>query len=322
MFWFFSFRHSAAHCGKFPEKAQVGAINTWDADVGNAQWRNAISMADHPKYNPTVTGADYDFRLVKIQKVTKPHLQPVKLNSNSAVPSTGSTLTVMGMGAIDSAGYIYEDDLRWVNLKKLSHKECVRRRGYGFNGKAEFCAWAPNKDSCFGDSGGPIITAKGVQVGVVSNGPYPCADPKEGGYYARVSESMDWISKKICEMTDHPDPTFCEKQPVTFSAVVQYDEFPAQVAWYLKDLKTGRRVINMKRGSVKKKNAKITKPVNLIPGRKYMLWMQDSKRNGFTSAKKGFVNIVGKRNGKAIWRRKVSGKFRSVKVVRFTVPEL
>jgi len=53
-----------------------------------------------------------------------------------------------------------------------------------------FCAIAPGKDSCFGDSGGPITTLapNPVLVGLVSWGPNTCGGADGPGVYAELAE--------------------------------------------------------------------------------------------------------------------------------------
>jgi len=55
------------------------------------------------------------------------------------------------------------------------------------------------KDSCRGDSGGPLFTWKGkkaVLVGVVSRGK-GCANVDQAGVYTKVTSHLDWIDKNI-----------------------------------------------------------------------------------------------------------------------------
>lgn len=47
-------------------------------------------------------------------------------------------------------------------------------------------------DSCFADSGGPLLNKENVIVGIVSTG-IGCARPGLPGVYTRVSEYTDWI---------------------------------------------------------------------------------------------------------------------------------
>ena len=59
------------------------------------------------------------------------------------------------------------------------------------------CASRLNKDSCHGDSGGPLIDKEtGVQVGIVSWGE-KCADINLPGVYARVSKAYSWIQQYV-----------------------------------------------------------------------------------------------------------------------------
>jgi secreted trypsin-like serine protease len=64
------------------------------------------------------------------------------------------------------------------------------------------CAGTNNgsKDSCFGDSGGPLTVYSGgpVQAGIVSWGPgNGCGLTNLFGVYVRVSQYLDWISSKM-----------------------------------------------------------------------------------------------------------------------------
>ncbi|XP_046400220.1 serine proteinase stubble [Ischnura elegans] len=67
---------------------------------------------------------------------------------------------------------------------------------------SQMCAGHENggKDSCWADSGGPLMVdghnGPVVVVGVVSTG-IGCARPKLPGLYTRISEYMDWIEDNI-----------------------------------------------------------------------------------------------------------------------------
>ena len=67
------------------------------------------------------------------------------------------------------------------------------------------CARAHRKDSCVGDSGGPMIL-KGssweddIQVGIVSFG-HKCGRPLLPGVYHRISESAKWIAETLPKLT-------------------------------------------------------------------------------------------------------------------------
>ena len=59
-----------------------------------------------------------------------------------------------------------------------------------------FCAASPGKDSCSGDSGGPIIagTSGSDLVGLVSWG-IGCARAEFPGVYTRVGQFVTWIEE-------------------------------------------------------------------------------------------------------------------------------
>jgi serine protease 7 len=68
---------------------------------------------------------------------------------------------------------------------------------------SQICAGGKlGKDSCNGDSGGPLMAYDATTqlwnlVGVVSYGPEPCGLEGWPGVYTRVTKYMDWIEKTI-----------------------------------------------------------------------------------------------------------------------------
>lgn len=68
----------------------------------------------------------------------------------------------------------------------------------------QLCAGEAGKDSCNGDSGGPLTTAgqvqdslRIVQHGIVSFGPSHCATKDTPGVYTRVTHYVPWIVSNI-----------------------------------------------------------------------------------------------------------------------------
>lgn len=59
------------------------------------------------------------------------------------------------------------------------------------------CAFTKDKDTCYGDSGGPVFQMKGsvpVITGITSFGlPNGCAFENEPGFYANVYSLKSWI---------------------------------------------------------------------------------------------------------------------------------
>lgn len=94
--------------------------------------------------------------------------------------------------------------LQAVNVPILSSQSC--QSAYGtretISGDVHLCAGhlSGGRDSCHGDSGGPLIVKAGpngyLLVGIVSFG-QGCADRNSPGVYARVSTYRDWVFSTI-----------------------------------------------------------------------------------------------------------------------------
>lgn len=70
----------------------------------------------------------------------------------------------------------------------------------------QICAGGESgKDSCRGDSGGPLMTVNTSRdnnwyaAGIVSFGPTPCGFENWPGIYTRVSSYVNWIVGKMKE---------------------------------------------------------------------------------------------------------------------------
>ncbi|KAF2881999.1 hypothetical protein ILUMI_24180 [Ignelater luminosus] len=94
-----------------------------------------------------------------------------------------------------------------VELPVVSNHECIptyKKHNLRIAGSHMCAGGEKGKDSCNGDSGGPLMyrsrsTAgeNWVIIGVVSFGPYGCGAEGEPGAYTRVTEFLDWIIDNI-----------------------------------------------------------------------------------------------------------------------------
>merc|ERR1719361_1332154 len=84
----------------------------------------------------------------------------VVLNKDSALESQdGRSATCIGWGATNKGASDYPATLQTVDLDLLNSKTCSQLHQAAGNHtvkKFEFCAKGKKKDSCFGDSGGPL----------------------------------------------------------------------------------------------------------------------------------------------------------------------
>ncbi|XP_042295907.1 gilatoxin-like [Sceloporus undulatus] len=127
-------------------------------------------------------------------------IAPVKLPT--VAPSKKTQCQVMGWGSTSPSEEIYPDVPYCVSIDILNNQVCQAAYPWWHVTDKMLCAGVleGGKDSCRGDSGGPLICGDVLQ-GIVSLGGYPCAQPLEPGVYAKVGSYLDWIQSIIEEST-------------------------------------------------------------------------------------------------------------------------
>nr|XP_060639812.1 gilatoxin-like [Anolis sagrei ordinatus] len=144
-----------------------------------------------------------DIMLVKLNA-------PVDYNDNvqpailpTTVPEEGTECKMMGWGSITSPEGTYPLVPYCVYIEIFNDQVCeaAYEPWWKTNGKV-LCAGVLDggKDSCHGDSGGPLMCGDELQ-GILSFGSYPCAKPLEPGVYAKVKSYLFWIQSIISENT-------------------------------------------------------------------------------------------------------------------------
>ena len=149
----------------------------------------------HPNYSPAANLND--IALLELPDAIP--LEPIALSSTAnPVPDDGEIATVAGWGATsENGGGSFQ--LQETDLPIVSTNNCRSLYGSIINGPAHLCAGGQRTDACFGDSGGPLMVARGnqlVQAGVVSFG-FGCARPGLPAVYTRASTYFDWISDNV-----------------------------------------------------------------------------------------------------------------------------
>ena len=179
---------SAAHCAPQPdERAVYGCTDLRSSDCVSVSIRRATQP---PEFSSVVGG--WDVSIVDLR--AEVDLTPVELNWDPAI-ETG-TAVVVGWGVTSEDATSGSPVLREVEVPLLSLNSCnVDYAGLFTLGETHLCAGLEEggKDSCFGDSGGPLFR-KGtkVQLGTVSFGE-GCARPRAPGIYGRMSVMRDRI---------------------------------------------------------------------------------------------------------------------------------
>jgi secreted trypsin-like serine protease len=160
---------TAGHCGQQSESSvRVGAY-TQNGNDGISG--TVVSRTFHPLYDSLT----YDFLLLELEEPISTSTFSI-LNPDPNVPSAGDELDVIGLGRLNYSPGDKPDVLQEVIVPNHPVDYCSTAYG-GYNPETMFCAGNTTYDSCIGDSGGPIFTQSGIQVGITSFGD-DCA--KEG----------------------------------------------------------------------------------------------------------------------------------------------
>jgi len=188
---------TAAHCtvneAASSIKVVIGAHNIADSELNSV---DIAEIINHPNYEPHNShNNDYSIlRLAKPVTFTK-KVSPVCLPADQSATYTGVLATVTGWGW---TGDHNPNVLQEVDVTVATNAECnsaYASKGYTIT-SSMICAGDSGKDSCHGDSGGPLITSENDRqalIGVVSWGLNECATDGFPGVYARVTEKMSWI---------------------------------------------------------------------------------------------------------------------------------
>ena len=122
-----------------------------------------------------------------------------------ASSAPGTVAVVAGWGTTENSppgtGWDRQDDLRRTEVPIRTAAECTGAYGSTYVDGVMLCAGYPEggKDSCYGDSGGPLFVAEGSRwrvVGIVSWGD-GCADAGDYGVYADIG-----LRTPLIDLTD------------------------------------------------------------------------------------------------------------------------
>ena len=166
----------------------------------------------HPDYDPITI--DNDIMLIKLKR---PSIhQPIKLDDGTSRFPEGMKVTVTGFGVTDPDHQHVSRILREAEVSLVANDKC----GESYDSvnlpitESMLCASEPDKDSCKGDSGGPLFikgkdASEDRQIGIVSWG-IGCARPDFPGVYASVNAGMSFIEDVMqCKKPDNLDLDGC-----------------------------------------------------------------------------------------------------------------
>ncbi|XP_063866252.1 coagulation factor XI-like [Scylla paramamosain] len=197
---------SAAHCfdGEIVETIEVGLGNVHRVMVGGSApwtWFLTSNFKIHPDYSSDTIHNDLALVILDSPVTFTDFIRPACLPTADR-NLEGATLTATGWGLTDydDAGGELPIVLQEVELTAWNNAECqdVWRNIMSSHVllNSQLCASRPGKDTCSGDSGGPLLLkadGRWTVVGVTSYG-YKCAEIGKPGVYTRVSKYLSWIN--------------------------------------------------------------------------------------------------------------------------------
>ncbi|XP_029593925.1 trypsin-2-like [Salmo trutta] len=185
---------SAAHCYQSRVEVRLGEHNI-QVTEGSEQFISSSRVIRHPNYSSY--NIDNDIMLIKLSKpaTLNTYVQPVALPTSCA--PAGTMCTVSGWGNTMSST-ADSNKLQCLNIPILSYSDC--NNSYpGMITNAMFCAGylEGGKDSCQGDSSGPVV-CNGELLGCCVLG-YGCAEPNVSLLllFLQVCIFNDWLTSTM-----------------------------------------------------------------------------------------------------------------------------
>ncbi|NXD87770.1 GRAA protein, partial [Halcyon senegalensis] len=193
---------TAAHCDVDGGEVILGA-HSQKAREREKQFFQIAEKFPHPCYCPR--RKENDIMLLQLKKRAKLNkaVQLIPLPTSDDDPKPGTTCAVAGWGQTHNRIRKPSDTLREVNVTIISRKICNDNNHYKKNPLITdnmICAGSKNggKDSCFGDSGGPL-RCNNVMRGITAFGKENTCGTVDGpGVYTRLTKPyLQWIRKTI-----------------------------------------------------------------------------------------------------------------------------
>ncbi|XP_062984855.1 mite allergen Der p 3-like [Elgaria multicarinata webbii] len=183
--------------------------HSWIKKERKQQRFKIVQVLSHPDYDK-VTSKN-DIMLLKLQGSAKigRYVNTLELSSTTSSKDVkaGTQCLVAGWGDTYNGQEKPTKKLQEVNVTIIERRICNDKKHYNSRPYVTtdmVCAGdlKGGKDSCGGDSGGPLI-CNGEQRGIVSSGGPLCGDPRYPGIYTRLTKAyLTWIKRHTGDDTD------------------------------------------------------------------------------------------------------------------------
>ncbi|XP_017127033.1 trypsin beta [Drosophila elegans] len=182
---------TAAHCVK-GHSASVFTVlagsTTLDGSDGVTRSVDSVHVA--PKF--TTSKMNMDAALLKLNaSLTGTNIGTISMATTR--PKAGAKVRIAGWGVTSEGSSSASKTLRATQIRVTRQQKCrTNYRSKATITKYMFCGRAAGKDTCSGDSGGPV-TRNNTLVGIVSFG-YGCGRAGFPGVYTAVSSIRTWAN--------------------------------------------------------------------------------------------------------------------------------
>jgi trypsin len=190
---------TAAHCNcsTFIDGVYIGGTFRDGSDAIDGQF--VYYCEQHPDFSYKTFQND-----IMLLKLECPSTAPiVTVNFDDAIPKVDDVVTTIGFGVTEfNNAATLQYALRKVDINIYPDERCEEiytapTKDYDFSVNICSGTVAGGKDSCGGDSGGPLLTTNNLQVGIVSYGEN-CGLPDIPAVYTKVATYTDFIRQFIC----------------------------------------------------------------------------------------------------------------------------
>merc|ERR1711935_144816 len=195
---------TAAHCIEGFSASDVKTLRIYlgahdiKSEYDGHSVHRVIRIIKHKDFNPKTLVNDIAILTLETAAKISRTIKTVCLPSVD-ISHEREYVTVACWGATSEGGG-QPNKLHEVRVKVWSNTDCGNKYNKRIPGKIEsnmLCASDSGKDSCSGDSGGPLYMTRNsylVQLGIVSWG-IGCARADSPGVYTRVTKMMGWIRR-------------------------------------------------------------------------------------------------------------------------------
>jgi len=197
---------TAAHCVAGISAAGISIRRPTSSGGIDSRKVSVSQVIPYPHYN--ASASKYDIALLKLASsvdIESSQLAILATPATQAVWGTPGTCTaVAGWGLVSKAPEQYPKQLQDLNLLIWDQSNCQKAYpNREITPETHLCAGyrTLRKDSCNGDSGGPLIAHYGpttfLLIATVSFGDAECGKANKPGVYARIAPHQEWIFTTI-----------------------------------------------------------------------------------------------------------------------------